>query len=330
MKQVVSIITLVIMQHYLYAQQAPIAKVSSAGVTTLYTDLNQAIIASSNDDILYLPGGTFTVNTIVTKKITIIGVGHYSDSTLATGITQLNGEVKYGTGSSNSVLDGVYVTGEIVILDSTAGLKLFRSSFTAVRVATTLVGTAALDGLYIKDCVIRNAIYSDGNVDALSNSTISNCFIGGNVYFGRGAIVNNSIFYGADGNDFGYESNSFRDCIFLNSNGISATGYTRSYIRCSFPHPFNNNPAHLSCYYDWTSDLLFGHPNTGSFNYTADYYKLIPSLQGSNGQIGVFGGVQPYKEGAIPPTPHIRSKNVDATTGPNGTLKIRFNVSVQQ
>lgn len=328
MKQIFPGLLVVFMHLSAFSQQAPIARVSSNGATSLHTDLNQAISTSTNDDILYLPGGTFQLIAHINKKITIIGVGHYGDSTLATGTTQINGDVVYSAGGSNSVLDGIYLTGSIIVIDSISGLKVFRSNVEAVRVATT-IAVSALDGLYIKDCVIRNTAYCDNNTDALSNSVISNSFLGGNVYLGRGAIVSNSIFLSFDGGDYGFENNSFRDCIFLHPNGIAPIGYTRSFIKCSFSHPNNNNPVHLSCYYDWTAELLFGHSYVGTFNYAADYYKLIPSLAGSNGQIGVFGGVQPYKEGAIPPTPHIRSKNVDATTGPNGTLKIRFNVSVQ-
>ncbi|MEI7983085.1 MAG: hypothetical protein WCI71_15655, partial [Bacteroidota bacterium] len=68
-----------------YGQQAKIALQHSGSMTT-FTDITLALAASVNGDTLYLPGGPIYASgtILIDKSLTIIGVGHYPDSTTAT------------------------------------------------------------------------------------------------------------------------------------------------------------------------------------------------------------------------------------------------------
>ena len=70
-----------------FAQQAPIAIVSTTGATKLTYSLDDAAMLAQDNDIIYLPGGTFSgMSDWFKKKVTVIGVGHNNDSANATGI----------------------------------------------------------------------------------------------------------------------------------------------------------------------------------------------------------------------------------------------------
>ena len=81
MKKIIFTLFLAIMATTgLYAQQ--ISVVSSGGTTSLYRTLQEAIEGAEPGSVIYLPGGGFPISDDVkiTKKLTIIGIGHYIKS----------------------------------------------------------------------------------------------------------------------------------------------------------------------------------------------------------------------------------------------------------
>ena len=47
-------------------------------------------------------------------------------------------------------------------------------------------------------------------------------------------------------------------------------------------------------------------------------------------EVGIYGGLVPFKEGAVPINPHISQKSIQTTTDSNGLLNIYFTVEAQQ
>jgi hypothetical protein len=45
--------------------------------------------------------------------------------------------------------------------------------------------------------------------------------------------------------------------------------------------------------------------------------------------VGIYGGLFPYKEGAVPLNPHISLKNIAPQTDVNGDLNIQLKVNAQ-
>jgi hypothetical protein len=91
MRSLVFTLLLLNSNYVLWAQQAPIALVSSSGTTRLTSTLDSANILAQDNDIIYLPGGSFAAGSYFTKKVTLLGVGHNPDSTSATGRTIITG-----------------------------------------------------------------------------------------------------------------------------------------------------------------------------------------------------------------------------------------------
>ena len=77
----------------LYAQQ--ISVVSTDGSTSLYRTFPEAIKVAVPGSVIYLPGGGFSIDDSVkiTKKLTIIGIGHYNKSGNVDGVTTISGNL---------------------------------------------------------------------------------------------------------------------------------------------------------------------------------------------------------------------------------------------
>ena len=75
------------------AQQ--IAVVSEGGETSVYQTFQSAIEGANPGSVIYLPGGNFTLpdSVKITKKLTIIGVGHKAKTDVVDGNTVINGNL---------------------------------------------------------------------------------------------------------------------------------------------------------------------------------------------------------------------------------------------
>ncbi|MDR1593492.1 MAG: hypothetical protein LBS43_03260 [Prevotellaceae bacterium] len=97
------------------AQQ--ISVVAPNNATTLYTDLNLAIQGAAAGSTIYLSGGGFQINdsTKITKKLTIIGIGHKPNNDNADGNTVVSGNLFFEGGANNSAVMGLYLSGEVAV-----------------------------------------------------------------------------------------------------------------------------------------------------------------------------------------------------------------------
>jgi hypothetical protein len=81
------------------------------------------------------------------------------------------------------------------------------------------------------------------------------------------------------------------------------------------------------------TDVLQSINSINTFLYTDDFH-LVSGAPGENGAddgtaVGLYGGSEPYKEGAVPSNPHVRFINVDKQTE-NGSLPVEIKVGAQQ
>ena len=316
-----------------------IALHSSTGVQIVNgnTALATAYTNAQSGDTLYLSGGTFTPPATFDKKLTIIGAGHYVDSTLATGKTFINGNVTLTENADLLYLEGVEITG------------IF-----------TITTNHSVNNVIVKRCKINGAFNALGN---LSNPT-SNLSLIGNVLVSRinieniqNAIISNNIisntFQGSNGNlicnnvIMGYIWGSSMDYLFygsnntLNNNIILWEGYNANVNGSG--NTFNNNlyveptpnygttATSLGNYTGILQANIFVNQNGTAFNYTHDYNLQAPTTYvGTDGsQVGIYGGTFPYKVGAVPFNPHIQVKNIAPTTDSNGNLQIQIQVEAQ-
>jgi hypothetical protein len=162
------------------AQQ--ISVVAPGGTTTLYTDLNLAIQGAASGSTVYLSGGGFQINdnTKITKKLTIIGVGHRPDNDNADGNTIVSGNLQFEGGSDNSALMGVYLSGGIYIgADKAVNNILVRyCNISSVNVGYSNCQGVVINQNYVRGGIIDHNIFLDtGGGDILyyiDNTQIKN------------------------------------------------------------------------------------------------------------------------------------------------------------
>ncbi|MDR2009996.1 MAG: hypothetical protein LBQ22_05900 [Bacteroidales bacterium] len=322
---------------FLSAQQKVVLQ--SNGTTTVFggaQPFTDAYNASATGDTIYLPGGSLVYPTNITKGLVIYGAGHYPDSTLATGKTVLSGNLTINVGADNLHLEGVELTGGLFFSSNVKidNVVLRRCRFGNIN----YVGNASpCENSQIIQCVINEGI----TLSNAKSSTISNCFIGGQIGNGSEiAILNNVFFYNTtvayhifNGLKNSSVSNNIflrrdrADCIQTGCNGVAFSNNI-------FKHSTTNidaNNSDINNYKGIDIDNLFVNQSGQVFDYSHDYHLLSPTIYtGTDGtQVGVYGGLFPYKASAVPSNPHISTKLIAPQTNNNGELQIQINVSAQ-
>ncbi len=319
-----------------FGQAPQFAVVRPNGTTYICPSFDSAYTKAVDDDYIYLPGTVIAGNKTISKRLTMIGAGHYPDSTICTGKTRFTGLF---TLEQKCTFEGFELDNSIIL----SGTNSSNSSFIRLKCSGFLLSGA-------------NDIYIDGSIFQYitgSSSYGSNvCGIQSSNVFFRNCIMQNveKIVY-----------SNFKNCIFLGANG------SWQYIKIAnstFSNCFFKGLFAVDWYFQsicfallgnssnnclWTSGInipgqnnyMTTQPdtvlvNTGGNGSWFDYsynYHLKPNspylTAGDDGtQIGIYGGISPYKEGAVPSNPHIYFKQVQAQTNSNGQLQIQFKVRV--
>jgi hypothetical protein len=72
----------------------------------------------------------------------------------------------------------------------------------------------------------------------------------------------------------------------------------------------------------------------GYYNYSNNYHLkngCIGLNAGTDGHdVGVYGGIFPWKDGSVPHNPHVIFKNISGYTDPNGNLQLNIKVKAQE
>lgn len=328
MRKIISTICILFFAVCVNAQQPIINVVSATGNNTFYSSLQVAINLAPAGSTIYVPGGDFQEDITISKKLTLIGVGHNPDSTLATGRTQIR-SIVLNDGSSNSVIDGFFVTGDIAIYTV--------SYITIVRCnANRIVQYGVGNQISVLKTILRDNLYITGGGNG-SSYFIKNCIIGYIAYEGviANSTISNTIFLN---NAYIYDNNNVAvSCIFMNGQGGIGYAGTNNYQS----NIFNNATGAEGCIngqnganniFDQTSQQTFVNQTGTTFSYYNDYHLKATSpgkLAGQDGKdIGIYGGTTPWVDGNLPPNPHIRNKEVGQTTGSDGKLPVKFTITL--
>ena len=182
----------------LAAMAQQISVVSTTGATTLYRTLQDAIEGASNGSVIYLPGGGFSIadSVKITKKLTIIGIGHKMNNDNVDGSTTINGNLWFNDGSSGSAVMGCYMTGSVIVGDDYSAVNdiLIRyCNLKSVQVKNNLCMETVVNQNYIRE----------GSSWGNSPAKITNNIIHSIAYVDGGLIQNNIIIgYYCTHNDF--------------------------------------------------------------------------------------------------------------------------------
>lgn len=295
---------------------------------------NDAYLAAISGDTIYLPGGNLPYPATIDKKLVIIGAGHYPSVTVATNRTVLNGSLTIGENADNLHLEGIDISGGI-----------------------TFAYNHKVDGVVIKRCRTYSIGYSGNGSTPCFNNTIRECVINSTIDFSNakslsfsnnivGSAVSSGSELGISNNIFLYSGNQYY--IFSNidnssiSNNIVFQAYDGSYIQTSCElSTFSNNifavspsigsNTFVNNYNTVTIVGLFVNQTANAFDYTHDYHLANPTtyLGLDSNQVGIYGGLFPFKDSALPVNPNIISKTIAPQTNAGGELNIQVQVKAQ-
>ena len=146
------------------------AVVSPDNATKLYQTLDEAISEAAPKSIIYLPGGGVTVSdeTMIDKRLTIMGVSHRGDTDNADGATVITGNLNFVGGSSGSSVMGVYLSGNVNIATETDSVTDFTLRYCNVK--SVQVKNSRSTGMIVNQCYLRGSSnFSNCNVRLANN-----------------------------------------------------------------------------------------------------------------------------------------------------------------
>lgn len=301
------------------------------------TALQTAYTNAQSGDTLYLSGGTFTPPAAFDKKLMIIGAGHYIDSTLATGKTFINGAITLSENADLFYIEGLEITGNVTFTTnhSVNNVSIKRCKINGQFNVLGDFSNPTTNLSLIGNVLAQRINLENAQTALLSNNIIVNTFQGSN-----GNMISNNII-------MGYVYGSSMDYLFfgsnntLNNNIILWEGYNANVNGSG--NIFNNNlyveptpnygqtPTASGNYTGIAQSAIFVNQTGVAFNYEHNYHLQAPAtyLGTDNKEVGIYGGIFPYKEGAVPLNPHIQLKNIGSTTDANGDLQIQILVEAQ-
>lgn len=322
------------------AQQ--IAVVSESGETDVYQTFQAAIEGATPGSVIYLPGGGFTItdDVKITKKLTIIGIGHKSNNDNVDGNTKILGNIWFNEGSSGSAIMGCHISGNVNIGENGVTVNYIMVKF------CNLNSVQVMNNTCIDILINQNYIRSTSHFNQ-SNARISNNIIHSIYGVNNGIITNNILidYFGYDPNGSSQYATMHYVCIGANNSIISnniiipdknyvndfyGPGYYKWMIFEGSGNVISSNLLKLDLgdnpinigNVDWNN--VFVNYNNGTIDPSSNFHFKEEYMQ-YEGQIGVYAdGVDFDKQTA--PVPYIVAKRIAEETDAAGQLKIQVRV----
>jgi hypothetical protein len=306
--------------------------------TRVYTHIDSALKYALDGDYLYLPAGAINKpeGTMIKKRLNIFGAGHYPDSTKATGSTFINGNIHIWTEGTGSTLQGVYLTGNIYLgVDaSNAAAKnilIQRCNFNEIYLSENGSTNRGAENIIITQNVLRGSVF----FAAVKNVVVESNLIEGTLHYAAGQVsIRNNVFLRRTGNAlYGMVGANLENNIFISSAGFYGSSNAGLFFNNNIFKEDNPIGPYAASGNQFNITNLFVNQSGTSFSYEQNY-KLNADSPAKNAGMdgkdcGIYGGANPYKEGAVPANPHIRAKVVPAQTDAQGKLNIQITVAAQ-
>lgn len=333
-----------------HAQHARIV-VQHAGNAQVFSDLTEAILAAPNNADIYLSGGSFLVpgGFALDKTLHFVGAGIHTDSTNATGATILttngNAYFRLTTGANGSSFMGIRF--------NTPGNAYCFGLGTAS-------GDQNVESVEFSRCMFQQGVALGSDPPALSSAAFVECIFKSTVYGADGAgQFTRCIFDYQAGT--GAEISAFdgglivTNCVFLGGrigNSVNAIVSNSIFTRPSPPFWQSNGATltnNLVVSEDLTSNMsgfiangniiavpvgtIFVSEDDASYQFSDDLHLQGTSQgvgAGTDGtDMGIYGTSSPYKDGAVPHTPHFERVEVAPATDASGNLRVQVRVAAQ-
>ena len=313
MKRVILTLVLVLVAIVnMKAQQIAVVK---DGQTTMCQTLGEAIKGAKDGSVIYLPAGSFQIDKDSVKtQVTIIGVGHKTDSNNADGNTVVFGEICFNEGSSGSAVMGCYISGNVKIgYDGKSVNNVLVKYCNAYGV---MVGSSNCTGTIVNQNYLRTLSIFNGAEVTFTNNIASNIekVHGGKIMFNVFCHYNSYNLMNIHGSTI---SNNI--CY---REWYSCTNDLCQYNMC--PRGFGDDFVTIS---NWTGVFVnsAGITPSSDFHFTDAYsqYSYIGPYSTENGSTG-------FSDSAMPPVPYISYKSIPEQTDADGNLKIKIRVKASE
>ncbi len=340
------LLTLIIGLIAISTQAQNIIAVQQNGNKNFYTNLDTAITKAQQGDTIYLPQGNFSLSVPIKKELHIFGIGFNNRNLNGIGVTQINSTAQYGyiyvlRGADNGSFEGIFTDAlfnfgspydtstydvnnyqiarcyfsSAIYSQSVYNYRKEKSSNISIResIMQAIYNTIDNRNWLVSNCVITNNC-------GISNSEILNCIFlrGDDLYSFKYSSIKNSVF-GINTYPWNYsEYSQFYNNVNLNLNGFGGS---------------NVYGHHNFSIATWDS-IFINVSSSNRFDYFNNDYHLKNNSAGKNAgtdgtDIGIYGGLFPWKDWSVPITPQVYDKVIQGSTDLNGKLPIKIKVKAQ-
>lgn len=335
MKRILSFIAVTLIT-FTTATAQRISVVTESGATSIFRTLQEAIEGADPGSTIYLPGGGFTLpdSVKITKKLTIIGIGHKSDNENADSSTIISGNLFFNQGSSGSAVMACYITGNVNIGEGDAAVNDVTIKF------------CNLNSVQVKNSTCQETVVSQNYVRSTSLFGGANAHILNNVIHAIGKVnggrISNNLFvaqyeYSASGISHSYscilsDNSIIKNNIFLPQKATDTSYYHYyHYLVAGSENTVNHNLTRVDIIgddciilgdIDWNE--VFDNYNGGAispvsrFHFKGDYAQY-------EHEVGIYAG-DGFNEDQLAPVPFIISKSIPQQTDAAGKLNIKIRV----
>ncbi len=308
--------------------------VVSGGTTTVHQTLKDAIEHASNGSVIYLPGGGFSIGDSVkiTKRVTIVGIGHKTDSDNEDGSTIIGGNLWFNNGSSGSSIMGCYLTGNVNIgEDGVVNNVIVRlCNINSVQVKNSGITGTMLNQNYVRggssfemsEVSITNNVI--GNISNVGSGNIKNNVVCGGNYYNYGYGPGNPRYTLSNVNYTIISSNIFCQSVAGADCLLSGTGCqsNNNYLEAGYHgNAWGDNPIII----DKGIDEVLVNVNGWSVSPKSSFH-FKDEYQQYEHQVGIYSGTG-FSDGALPPVPYIVAKRIADQTDAAGRLKVQIRVN---
>lgn len=334
MKRLFTTLILIFTLHPILYAQSTIA-VEHEGYSTFYTDFINAMNSAQNGDVIYLPGGTvFNNDYYLSKSVHLVGTGVLLDSSLATGITFFNGSLFIDSTAHTGSIEGIYFNGS---LNLGAENSLNNFSIRRCNIGGNIYVMSNCLSIVISECYFNDF---NGSQHDFLNSLIEKCVVSGriNSFEGSSTIFTNCVFiYTYSGGGFHVFQSDVKNTTVKNSvfpHDACPMYFSPCSSSCFSGCVFNNNLINNSGLCINSNIIQANNIATTGPIFITNSYRLDPSCLGINAgtdgtDVGIYGTMQPFKDGMLPYNPHIQFKSISSSTDQNGNLPINIKVAAQ-